>query len=123
MEFRILGPLEVETSGHPVLVGGPRQRALLALLLVHAGEVVSTDRLVDELWGEDDRGGAVHALQSAVSRLRRALGPEGSRLVARAPGYVLQVEEGELDAHRFEGLRAEGLETVTAGDRRRDPAS
>jgi DNA-binding SARP family transcriptional activator/class 3 adenylate cyclase len=116
MEFRILGPLEVLSSGRPVPLGGPRQRALLALLLVHAGQVVSTDRLVDELWGEEDRNGAVHALQSAVSRLRRALGPDSARVVARSPGYVLELEPGQLDVHRFETLRAEGLGALSTGD-------
>jgi class 3 adenylate cyclase/DNA-binding SARP family transcriptional activator/tetratricopeptide (TPR) repeat protein len=116
MQFRILGPLGVESSGQPIPLGGPRQRALLAVLLVHAGEAVSSDRLVEELWGEDEGGGAAHALQTAVSRLRRVLGEEGSRLVARAPGYVLQVQPGELDAHRFEGLRAEGLLALSGGD-------
>jgi class 3 adenylate cyclase/DNA-binding SARP family transcriptional activator len=116
MEFRILGPLEVISSGRPIELGGPRQRSLLALLLVHAGEVVSSDHLVDELWGEEGRGGVAHALQSAVSRLRRALGPEGSRLMARPPGYVLEIGEGELDAHRFEALRSDGLDALTAVD-------
>jgi DNA-binding SARP family transcriptional activator len=87
MDFRILGPLEVYDGERRVALGGAKQRALLGLLLLHANEVVSSDRLVDELWGEADRS---KALQVAVSRLRKAIGPDV--LVTRPPGYELRVE-------------------------------
>ena len=106
MDFRILGPLDVRDGDRPVSIGGTRQRALLALLLLHANEVVSSDRLVDELWGEAGIGEGSKALQVAVSRLRKAIGPDA--LVTRKPGYQLRVEAGRLDLHRFEELVAEG---------------
>ncbi len=105
-DFRILGPLEVvDDDGRPVDLGGPRQRALLAALLVRANTLVSTERLVDELWGESAPKTATTSLHNAVSQLRRLLGAE--TLVTRAPGYVLRVEEGQLDAARFEQLLRE----------------
>src|SRR2546426_5580503 len=111
MEFRILGPLEVQKEGHPVALGGARQRALLALLLTRANEIVSTDRLIDELWGEQPPRTALNTLQYYVSQLRKALGAD--RIVTRSPGYLIRVEPGELDLERFERLvqvgGAEGL--------------
>lgn len=106
MEFRILGPLDVLEGGRPVRVSGARERALLAILLIHAGQVVSADRLIDELWGRELPAHPANALQVVVSRVRRALAPSAgaSRLVTRRPGYVLHVESGELDAHRFVSL-------------------
>ena len=102
MEFRLLGPLEVLHDGAEVPVRGARQRELLALLLLHAGQVVSSDRLMDALWGESQPAAGVTALRVRVSQLRKALGPGGGRLVTRAPGYALLVEGGELDLQRFE---------------------
>ena len=103
MEFRVLGPLEVlDDDGVVVPLGGPRPRALLALLLLHANEVVSTDRLIDGIWGASPPASAANALQVHVHTLRVALG--GDRIVTRAPGYVLRVEPGELDADRFREL-------------------
>jgi DNA-binding SARP family transcriptional activator len=102
MEFRILGPLEVAKGDRPLPVGGPKERTLLAILLIHAGEVVSADRLIDELWGRDLPANPSNALQVVVSRLRRAL--EGELIVARKPGYVLEVDPEALDARRFERL-------------------
>jgi DNA-binding SARP family transcriptional activator len=99
-EFRILGPLEVEGDRGPVPVGGQQQRALLAVLLLEAGRVVATDRLVDLLWGEDPPKTATTSLQNAISRLRRELGAE--TLETRAPGYVLHADPERIDAHRFE---------------------
>src|SRR5256885_11885227 len=90
MEFRILGPLEVVEQGDWVRLGGGKQRALLAVLLVHANEVVSADRLVEELWGEEPPATAAKIVQGYVSHLRRALG-QGVLLTPR-PGYVLRVE-------------------------------
>jgi DNA-binding SARP family transcriptional activator len=75
VEFRILGPLEVLDDGRPVALPGGRGRALLALLILHAGEVVSADRLIDELWGENPRPTATTALQGLVSNLRKRLEP------------------------------------------------
>lgn len=107
IEFRILGPLEVLHAGKRLSLGGPRDRALLAVLLVHAGEVVSADRLVDALWGRELPGDPRHALQAAVSRLRRAVwgGPGASApLVWQPPGYVLDVRPEQVDAVRFDRL-------------------
>jgi predicted ATPase/DNA-binding SARP family transcriptional activator len=116
MRFRILGPLEVAAGDRPVQVGGIRERALLAILLIHAGEVVSADRLIEELWGSDLPGNPSNALQVAVSRVRKALDVSGgpSRLVTRKPGYFLDVHPEELDAGRFGRLVAEARQVVAA---------
>jgi WD40 repeat protein/DNA-binding SARP family transcriptional activator len=119
LEFRILGPLAVRVDGMPVAVGGPKQRALLALLLLSANRVVSRERLIEELFAEQSINSADHALRNQVSRLRKVLGPaavDEPRLVARAPGYLLRVEPGELDLEQFERLVAEGRESLGAGD-------
>jgi DNA-binding SARP family transcriptional activator len=99
-EFRILGPLEVEGDRGLVDVRGRRQRALLTVLLLEAGRVVPTDRLVDLLWGENAPKTATTSLQNSIAQLRRDLGAE--LLETRAPGYVLSVEPAQVDAHRFE---------------------
>ena len=105
MDFRILGPLEVLSDGEVLDLGGRKQRGLLAVLLVHANEVVSSDRLIDELWGEDVPPTAAKTVQVFVSRLRKALGDDV--LVTRAPGYLLRVDPGSLDLQRFEELLAQ----------------
>ena len=97
MEFRILGPLEVWDGGCEVSLGGRKPRALLTLLLLHPNEVVSADRLIDELWGEDPPERAAAALRVNVSRLRKAL-PQDV-LTTRSPGYVIRVEPDDLDLH------------------------
>jgi DNA-binding SARP family transcriptional activator len=102
VEFRLLGPLEVLKDGEALALGGPRQRAVLAVLLLHANDVVPTDRLLDQLWGEQLPPTAATSLQNCVSQLRRLLGAE--RVITRTPGYRLQVEQDELDLHRFERL-------------------
>ena len=102
MEFRILGPLEVVDADRSVSLGGGRQRGLLALLLTHSNEVVSTDRLVDQLWGAQPPKAALNTIQYYVSQLRKVLGAD--RIVTRPPGYLIRVEPGELDLERFEGL-------------------
>src|SRR5215469_8196058 len=109
MEFRILGPLEVADGDRQLQVGGTRERALLAILLIHAGEVVSADRLIEELWGSDLPGNPSNALQVVVSRVRKALeaSPGPGRLATRKPGYVLDVHPRELDADTFGQLVAE----------------
>jgi DNA-binding SARP family transcriptional activator len=106
MEFRILGPIEVVDRGRTVVIRRGKEQALLVYLLLHANQVVASDRLVDELWGERPPPTAVKILQNAVSQLRKALGDD--RLVTRPPGYVLRVEPGELDLERFESLAEQG---------------
>ena len=106
MEFRILGPLEVVEQGRPLALAGARQRSLLALLLTRANEVVSTERLIEELWGERAPKEAGNALQYHVSRLRKALA--GEAIVTREPGYLIRVGPDELDLLRFERLVEEG---------------
>lgn len=117
MEFRILGPFEVFDGEHPLRLAGAKQRALLALLLLHANEVVSSDRLIDEVWGEERPGTGANALQARVSQLRKALARAADEiLVTLAPGYLLRVEPGELDAERFERLAGEGRRALASGD-------
>src|SRR5215472_12553253 len=113
MRVRVLGPLHVEDGGRPITVGGVRQRAVLADLVLHANEVVPSEQLLVELWGEDSPPGAANALQAAISRLRRVL-PAG-RLITTAPGYMLRVFPAELDAAQFEQLIFEGRDALTAG--------
>jgi predicted ATPase/DNA-binding SARP family transcriptional activator len=102
LEFGLLGPLDVARGGETIELRGSRQRALLALLLVHANEVVSRERLIDGLWGERPPESAANALQVAVHGLRRALGAE--RIETRGGGYRLRVEPDELDLERFRRL-------------------
>jgi len=121
------------------VVGGEKQRALLAVLLLHAGEVVSADRLIDDLWGERSPVAALNALQVQVSRLRKALdnngaghpqinggsaeAPSAGVLVTRGRGYVLRVEPGELDLDRFKGMVEEGRQARVRGDAHRAAAA
>jgi DNA-binding SARP family transcriptional activator len=105
MEFRVLGPLEVVHDGRVVPLDRRRLRALLAFLLLHANEVVSADRLIDEVWGPEPPKTAGASLQNYVSRLRKAIGPE--LLVSQPPGYVLRVDPERFDLARFERLVAE----------------
>src|SRR5260221_9368992 len=105
MEFRILGPLEVVSNGETLDLGGQKQRALLAVLLLNANEVVSSDRLIEALWQDEPPDTAQKAVQVYVSQLRKLLGRE--RLQTKPPGYLLRVDEGELDLARFRTLRAE----------------
>jgi DNA-binding SARP family transcriptional activator len=106
MEFRILGPLEVVEDGQVLDVGGAKQRALLAVLLLHANEVVSTDRLIDALWEDSPPDRAQKALQVYVSGLRKLVGQK--RIETRSPGYGLRVEADELDVQRCRRLIEEG---------------
>jgi DNA-binding SARP family transcriptional activator len=105
MDFRLLGPLEVTEHERSLVLGGVKQRSLLAILVLHGNEVVSTDRLMDQLWGDEPPQTAVKGLQVHVSRLRKQLG--AGRLATRPPGYVLHVDASELDLARFEQLLAE----------------
>jgi len=116
IEFRILGPLEVEDEGRLVPPGGTRQRAVLAILLLHRGEAVSVDRLVDELWGERPPDTATKTVQVYVSRLRKELGQ--GVLLTRGGGYVLDIEPDQLDAERFQRLTAEGRDALERGEAR-----
>ncbi len=111
MEFRLLGPLEVlGDDGIPVALGGPRPRALLAQLLLVPNQVVSTDRLIDGIWGEAPPASAPNALQVHVHALRNALGVD--RIVTRPPGYLVRVEPDELDVDRFERLAQAGADDL-----------
>jgi DNA-binding SARP family transcriptional activator len=105
LEFRILGPLEVTAAGVPVAISGRNQRSLLTLLLLRAGETVSSERLVNEIWGEQPPRTAGTSLQNAVSQLRKVLGPDV--LVTKSPGYRLAIEPDQLDLGRFERLLRE----------------
>ena len=113
MEVRLLGPLELADGGRLIAYGGARQRAVLALLVLHANQVMPSERVLLELWGEDAPPGAANALQAAVSRLRRAL-PEG-RLVTRPPGYLFRAFADEVDLGRFERLLAQGRQALADG--------
>jgi DNA-binding SARP family transcriptional activator len=114
MEFRILGPLEVLADGDSVPLGGARQRALLAILLTRANEVVGRDALIDELWGENPPETATNVLQGYISHLRKAVGNDV--LQTRAPGYVAVVDSGQLDLDRFEKLLTTGSDELAHGD-------
>ena len=116
-QFQLLGPFEVSERGRPLDVGAGKQRALLALLLLRAGEVVSTDRLIDALWDERAPASATNSVHIYVSRLRKALG--NGRLQTRGHGYVLALEPDELDLSRFERLLGEGRELLAAGEAER----
>src|SRR6266540_3032356 len=113
MEFRVLGPLEVWHERGEVSLSGTKVRALLVMLLLHPNEVVPTDRLIDDLWGEDSPERAAAALRVNVSRLRKTL-PQDV-LTTRSPGYVLRVGPDELDLHRFERLVDEGRSLLARG--------
>jgi DNA-binding SARP family transcriptional activator/streptogramin lyase len=117
MQVRILGPLEVWDDGRAVDIGTGRRRAVFVLLTLRANEVVSSDRLIDELWGDAAPPTAAKALQNHVSHLRKALGPASGALVTQAPGYRLQLHDDELDAWVFEQLVSEGRRQLAA-----DPA-
>jgi DNA-binding SARP family transcriptional activator len=117
VEFRVLGPFEVWVEGRPLELKRRKQRALLALLLLHAGEVVSTDRLIEELWAGRPPKTAVGSLRNVISSLRKTLGRDLLR--TREPGYLLDVERERVDLHRFERLMAQATESREA-ERRAD---
>lgn len=104
MDFRVLGALEVRDGDGPVELGGAKQRAVLAHLLVRANAVVPADRLIDEVWGDEPPAAARNVLQTYISRLRKELGAD--RLEHGSGGYVLRAKPGEIDARRFEALIA-----------------
>lgn len=119
MEFRVLGPLEIHARTGKLPLGTPRTRALLAVLLTAPGRLFSIDRLIDELWPDEPPADARTLVHSYVSRLRRVLrgGAAAERLVTRRPGYLLCVEDGELDLHRYERLVARARAAATPADR------
>ena len=119
MEFWLLGPLEVRNQERVLELGGPKRRALLALLALRANEVVSTDRLIEELWGEQPPSSAITALHGHVSRLRKLLNDQDAGkqfLRTRPPGYVLELSPEELDLYRFERLREEARALQASGN-------
>ena len=123
MEFRVLGPLEIVSDGRHVSVDAPKQRALLAVLLIHANEVVSTDRLLELVWEDEQPSGGLRTLRFHISKLRDALEPgrgqgEEGIIATRAPGYVLEVAPARVDALAFETMLAEVREV-----RDTDPAT
>ncbi|MET9887095.1 AfsR/SARP family transcriptional regulator [Streptomyces sp. NPDC006430] len=125
LDFRVLGPVELydPRSGARIAPSGAKQRALLAALVVRAGEVLSADRLIDELWGDRPPAGAANALQAHVARLRRLLpghgeeGPDRARIATHPLGYLLRLGSASTDAQRFQRLSLEGRAAVVA-----DPA-
>ncbi len=122
MEFRILGPLEVLDGDRAVELGGQRQRSLLALLLLHANQVVSASRLIEELWPEEASDSHAGALQASVSRLRKSLGSGAELLVTLPTGYVIKLAPEQLDLDRFERLvqEADDAEPQEAAERLRE---
>src|SRR5262245_49822596 len=114
LDVRLLGPIEVERGGAPVGLGGQKPRALLAVLALDAGRVVSVARLVEGLGPGAPPDTASHAVQVYVSQLRKALGAE--TLVTRAPGYVLELDPDAIDVHRFSRLAQEGSAAIDAGE-------
>jgi YVTN family beta-propeller protein len=117
MEFRLLGGLEVWDGGQQIPLGRGKQRAVLALLLLHANEVLAADRLIDELWSRDPPEAARKALQVYVVRLRKALGPD--RIRTHDPGYVLELDADQLDVDRFERLVQEARKARAVGENAR----
>jgi DNA-binding SARP family transcriptional activator len=115
LEFRILGPLEVVGEEGSIRLGGPRQRATLALLLLNANRVVSVDRLADELYAGRAPVTAVTQVQRQISELRKVLG-SASAIETRAPGYVIHLPPGRLDLQRFEQQAEEGRQALLRGD-------
>jgi DNA-binding SARP family transcriptional activator len=123
MQYRILGPLELlDGEGRDIVLGGGRERVVLGALLLNANRVVSTDRMIEALWGDRPPETAMNALQVHISKLRKLLGTTtgpDSPIRTQPPGYTLKVASGELDAERFERLTAasrpdEGLDAVSA---------
>lgn len=120
MEFYVLGALEVRANGRPLVLGGPKQRVLLAVLLLHAGHVVPIERLVGVLWGAEPPRSAEPNVRTYICELRRLLNAEQlgrSSRIARLPdGYRLHVDPGELDVGAFGALAGEGRAALAAGD-------
>lgn len=122
LEFRILGPLEVLVEGAPTALGGAKQRAVLAALLLNANEVVSVERLVDEVWGDRSPPSAAHSLEAYVSRIRRLLNGHGPTLLRRGAGYRLDLGDAVLDAAVFVDRLEEAADAAEAGEPERATA-
>jgi basic membrane lipoprotein Med (substrate-binding protein (PBP1-ABC) superfamily)/DNA-binding SARP family transcriptional activator len=118
VEYRILGALEAISGGQPVALGPPKQRAVLAILLLHACDVVATDQLIDQAWGERSPRTATHSIQIYVSELRKVLEQVGGPAVilTRPPGYELRADPEEIDARRFERLVVRAARDLEAGE-------
>src|SRR4051812_1596751 len=116
MDYHVLGPLEAVGRDRRLPLGGPPQRAILALLLLNAGRVVPTSRLTEALWGEYPPPTAAKALQNVVSHLRKLLAVEcGAAIITRPPGYVLELRDDGLDLDRFRLLASGGRDALTHG--------
>jgi DNA-binding SARP family transcriptional activator len=116
MDLRMFGPLEVRGTGGPLALGGTQQRAVLAMLALHLNEVISTDFLIDGLWGDQAPASATNIVQGYVSRLRKALQAENEPeragamvLLRRGPGYLLELHPEQVDLYRFQRLVREGV--------------
>jgi YVTN family beta-propeller protein len=118
MRYFLLGPLEARVGGKLIDLGAAKQRALFAVLLLHANETVSRDRLIDGLWGERPPAAAAHTVETYVSRLRKALSDAGCppALITRPPGYMLRIDPEALDLTRFEALAREGRRALAEGN-------
>ena len=112
LDFRVLGPLEVVGDDGAVALAHGKARAALGVLLIHANEVVATDRLIDDIWGGRPPATATKSLHVYVSQLRRSLGADA--IVTRPPGYELRLKPGQLDLYRFERLREEAAHAEPA---------
>ena len=113
MQFRLLGPLEVvDDADRPLALGGRKQRSVLAVLLLNANDVVATERLVDEVWGDAAPATVAKSIQVYISRMRKELGD--GRVVTRPPGYALHVDPSELDLARFQALLAQAVDADPA---------
>jgi DNA-binding SARP family transcriptional activator len=115
LELRLLGPVQAARAGREVRLGGPKQRAVLALLLVDAGQVVPAGRLAQQLWRGSPPPGAAKTLRSYLSRLRGLLSPE-AELAARGGGYAIRTGTAQLDTPRFERLAAAGQAALSSGE-------
>lgn len=115
LEFRLLGPLEALAGGSPLPLGGPKQRATLAILLLHSNHVVSVDRLAEDLYAGAPPVTAVTQVQRQISNLRKTLGDDDV-IETRAPGYLIRVTDDQSDLHRFERLAEEGRRALDRGD-------
>src|SRR5262249_2849331 len=112
MRIQMLGPFQLKEGGRQISIGGVRQRAVLADLLLHANKVVPSERLLVDLWGDDSPPSAVNALQAAISRVRKMLPPD--RLITTGPGYMLRIFPAEFDVAEFEQLIFQGRDALGA---------
>src|SRR5262245_23051528 len=119
IDYLLFGETEVRVAGSAVTLGGAKQRGVLAVLLAGHGTVVSTDRIIDAVWGSDVPGKAVASVRSYVANLRRVVTPATGepRLTSRNGGYVLDLLDGDtVDLHRFDALVAIGREAINDDD-------